>query len=107
MFQCLRGLVAATQQHDDRRALVDEIQPVARPIEETHLRDAFAHRRDIAQVADAHGAQPRVDSSHRAPIAQAAQPARKGLGLDDLKHGITVNYSWHVGNCGLHLGGAP
>ncbi len=82
----LRGLVAATQQHDDGCLPSHEVQAVSGPDMDPRLGDAPADAVSVAEVPEPQGSQARGDSRLRPVVAEPGEPLGEHLGLEDADH---------------------
>ncbi len=80
----LRLLVAAAQQHNDRRSTPNKLNSIARTIVDPHFRNAFAYGPDIAGIAQGQPAQPNIYARNRMRVSKIAQPNAECLSLANL-----------------------
>jgi hypothetical protein len=94
----LRALVAASQQDDQCRAPLDEIDPIAGPVIDPELRYAFTDRPDITWVAERQSINPYLNPRSRSPVPQCLKPDCERLGLANFKHMHIVSYGRQIVN---------
>jgi hypothetical protein len=93
----LRRLVATTQQHNYLATALHEVDAIAGPHVETHLRNAFADRLHIAKSTKLQSIQPRLNSKRRVAIPQRTKPSLKNVSFDDL-HACSVSQMLQIHN---------
>jgi hypothetical protein len=74
----LRPLVSSAEEKNDHLADPCEVNTVTRAPINPQLHYPFAHRLDVAQVADRDSREPRFDARTRLPIVQSLQPIGEG-----------------------------
>jgi hypothetical protein len=86
----LRALVSATQQNDDRCAVLHIVHAIARSIVDPHFHDALTDAPGVSRISPLHTTDAGDDPRNGIVVLQATQPVRKFRGLAHLDQQIVV-----------------
>ena len=79
----LTVLVAAAEQHDNGIAPAHKVQPITRPVVDTHFVYSVTHRPTISKIAISDIPQAGLDADESAPVPQFLNPPRESGAFDD------------------------
>ncbi len=89
----LAALVAATQQDDEGLTLLDEIQPVSRPMVDAGFADSLANRLDITHETALEAVDACQDALPRLGVSEVGEPSSELVGLANLGHVCIIGYT--------------
>jgi hypothetical protein len=94
------GLLAAfgstAEQDDDGRTALQEIDPVAGPVVDPHLANAFTDCLHVAGIAEREAVDSYLHSCTSSTVSQFREPLGECRRLDDLDYRVNVNHSLHA-----------
>ena len=84
--------VASAKQHNNPRALPDEIKSIPRSVVNAHLGHAVAYRLGITEIPQFNLNQPGVNSFNGPFVSKAIEPPEESISLDNFYHGLLCAY---------------